>query len=162
MSKIVDNQTLEQIVKDVKQKGQSIVFTNGAFDLIHVGHVRYLQGASELADVTVCALNSDESVRRLKGEGRPVLPLEERMEIVSAIECVDFVTSFEESNVERLLLVLKPDIHAKGTDYSKDTVPEVEIVRSYGGQVAITGDPKNHNTTDIIRKISGEEKESGT
>ena len=161
MSKIVDNQTLSGIIKELKQKGRTVVFTNGAFDLIHVGHIRYLQGASDLADVTICALNSDESVRGLKGEGRPVLPLDERMEIVSTIECVDYVTSFSEPNVERLLLEFTPDIHAKGTDYTEETVPEVKIVRSYGGRVAITGDPKDHNTTDIIMKISENEKEGG-
>lgn len=153
MNKIVDNDTLAKIVADHKERGRTVVFTNGAFDILHVGHIRYLQGASEMADVLVCAVNSDVSVCALKGQNRPIVPGLERMEIVAALECVDWVTPFDETNVERLLLLLRPDIHAKGTDYTKETVPEVETVKSYGGQVAITGDPKDHNTTDIIKTI---------
>ncbi len=124
------------------------------FDILHVGHCRYLRHAAQLADVLVVALNSDKSVRALRGEGRPVLPLEDRIELVAAMEGVDFVTSFDEPKVTNLLLLLKPDIHAKGTDYTRDNVPEVETVRSYGGRVEICGDSKSHNTTDIIGKIS--------
>lgn len=136
-----------------RDAGRSIVFSNGAFDLLHVGHVRYLQGAAAQGDVLVVALNSDASVRGLKGPGRPILPLAERLALVAAIEGVDYVTWFDESNVSSLLLAIRPDVHAKGTDYTEDTVPEVETVRAYGGRVAITGDPKDHNTTDIIAAI---------
>ncbi|MCL4235635.1 MAG: adenylyltransferase/cytidyltransferase family protein [Deltaproteobacteria bacterium] len=133
--------------------GRTIVFANGAFDLLHVGHVRYLHGAAARGDVLVVALNSDESVRGLKGAGRPILPLAERLALVAAIEGVDVVTWFDEPNVSTLLLAIRPDVHAKGTDYTEDTVPEVATVRAYGGRVAITGDPKDHNTTDIIAAI---------
>ncbi|MCC6160596.1 MAG: adenylyltransferase/cytidyltransferase family protein [Deltaproteobacteria bacterium] len=136
-----------------RDAGRTIVFANGAFDLLHVGHVRYLHGAAAQGDVLVVALNSDESVRGLKGAGRPILPLTERLALVAAIEGVDVVTWFDEPNVSSLLLAIRPDVHAKGTDYTEDTVPEVETVRAYGGRVAITGDPKDHNTTDIIAAI---------
>ncbi len=136
-----------------RDAGRSIVFANGAFDLLHVGHVRYLHGAAAQGDVLVVALNSDASVRGLKGPGRPILPLAERLALVAAMEGVDYVTWFDESNVSSLLLAIRPDVHAKGTDYTEDTVPEVETVRAYGGRVAITGDPKDHNTTDIIAAI---------
>ena len=118
-------------------------------------------GAAALGDVLVCAVNSDASVRELKGEGRPILPHDERMEIIAGLECVDVVTGFDEPNVASLLLELKPEIHAKGTDYTEDTVPEVQTVRSYGGKVAITGDSKNHNTTETIVAIRNR-KEAGT
>ena len=160
MGEILDLETLKDRTRQAKAGHRTVVFTNGAFDLIHVGHIRYLEGAARLGDFVICAINSDESVRRLKGPSRPVLPQDERLEIVAALECVDWVTLFDEPNVERLLLALEPDIHAKGTDYTEDTVPEVETVRSYGGKVAITGDPKDHNTTDIIARIKSGEKES--
>ena len=153
MGKVLDLESLAAKVSKARANGKTVVFTNGAFDLIHVGHIRYLQGAAELGDLLLCAINSDKSVQLLKGDKRPIMPLDERLEIVAAIECVDFVTSFDEPNVENLLRTIKPDIHAKGTDYTEDTVPEVEVVRSYGGKVAITGDPKDHNTTDIISTI---------
>ncbi|MHA1568786.1 MAG: adenylyltransferase/cytidyltransferase family protein [Alphaproteobacteria bacterium] len=153
MARIVEHVELAAIVAEHKAAGRSVVLANGAFDLLHVGHVRYLQGAAQEGDVLVVALNSDASVRALKGEGRPVVPLEERVEIIAAMECVDYLTTFEETMVTELLLLLKPDVHAKGTDYRVDTVPEVETVRSYGGRVAIVGDPKDHNTTDILARI---------
>jgi len=142
-----------------KDAGRVVVFANGAFDLLHVGHTRYLQGAAAEGDVLVVALNSDESVRELKGPGRPITPLVERVEMIAALECVDYVTTFTETDVSRLLLLLKPHVHAKGSDYTVDTVPEVETVRSYGGRVAITGGPKDHNTTDIVTRVRGEENE---
>ena len=151
---------LQEIVQQAKAGGQTVVFTNGAFDLLHVGHIRYLHGAAAIGDIVICALNSDESIRALKGPGRPVMPLEERIEIVGALESIDYVTSFSETTVTRLLLALKPDIHAKGTDYTEDSVPEVETVRSYGGRVAITGDPKDHNTSDIIAGIQLDQDKS--
>ena len=153
MAALVDNDELARIVSQLKGAGRSVVFANGAFDLLHVGHVRYLRAAAREGDVLVVALNSDHSVRTLKGEGRPVQPLSERMEMIAALECVDYVTSFPETDVSRLLLLLRPDVHAKGTDYTVETVPEIETVRAYGGRVAIVGDPKDHNTTDILARM---------
>jgi D-glycero-beta-D-manno-heptose 1-phosphate adenylyltransferase len=158
LAKVVTPEELLPIVERERKAGKTIVFANGAFDLLHVGHTRYLRGAAQVGDILVVALNSDISVRALKGPGRPILPLEERLALVCAIEGVDYVTSFDETKVTRLLLMLKPDFHAKGTDYTKDNVPEVDDVRSYGGNVAITGDPKDHNTTDIIGKIKSVER----
>jgi len=155
MARLVTDDELARLVARLKRDGRSVVFANGAFDLLHVGHIRYLQAAAREGDVLVVALNSDESVRALKGEGRPVMPLVERMEMIAGIEGVDYVTSFPETDVSRLLLLLKPDVHAKGTDYTADTVPEVDTVRSYGGRVAIVGDPKDHHTTEILARIRG-------
>ncbi len=154
MAVVLSHAELKGAVERDRAQGKTIVFTNGAFDILHVGHIRYLQHAAQFGDILVVALNSDRSVRALKGEGRPMLPLEDRLELVAAIEGVDYVTSFDETKVTNLLLMLKPDIHAKGTDYTRDNVPEVETVRSYGGRVEIAGDPKDHNTSDIIAKIS--------
>ena len=146
---------LESIVGNLKDKGKRIVLANGCFDIIHVGHIRYLAGAKALGDVLIVAVNSDRSTEILKGNGRPVMPEEERVEIISSLEFVDYVTLFDELNVENILLKLKPHFHAKGSDYSEDTVPEKEIVKSYGGRVVITGDPKNHSSKDIIKSIAG-------
>jgi rfaE bifunctional protein nucleotidyltransferase chain/domain len=146
----------EELVKRVsaaRAAGARIVFANGCFDVLHVGHVRYLAGARELGDVLVVGINSDEQVTLQKGAGRPVLPASERAEIVAALEPVTYVTIFDEPTVAALLLALKPDIHAKGTDYTTDTVPERDVVRSYGGQVAIVGDPKDHSTSAIIARL---------
>jgi len=147
---------LEQIVlairKDSKRR-KTIVLANGCFDILHVGHVRYLEGAKHEGDVLIVALNSDSSSRALKGEGRPTTTLSERMEIIAAFECVDYVTCFEETNVVGVLLSLKPDVHAKGTDYTVDTVPERETVKQYGGRIAIVGDEKNHSSTDILNTM---------
>jgi rfaE bifunctional protein nucleotidyltransferase chain/domain len=133
--------------------GLVTVLANGAFDLLHVGHLRYLEAARELGDRLVVAVNSDASVRSYKGPGRPVLPSSERLEILSHLQVVDRLCLFEEATVAELLAALRPDIHAKGTDYSVDTVPEREVVAAYGGRTAICGDPKNHATTDIIATI---------
>ncbi len=153
MAVILKPAQLKEAVAKEKTAGKVVVFANGAFDLLHVGHLRYLQGAALEGDVLVVALNSDHSVRSLKGEGRPVLHLEDRMELIASVEGVDYVTSFDELKVSKLLLELQPHIHAKGTDYTKENVPEADDVRRYGGKVAITGDPKDHNTTDIIAVI---------
>jgi rfaE bifunctional protein nucleotidyltransferase chain/domain len=144
---------LKEITDREKKKGKRIVLANGCFDLIHVGHIRYLKEAKEKGDVLVVALNSDSSVQNLKGEGRPILNEEERVEIISSFYFVDYVTVFEEPNVENILRTLKPHVHAKGSDYTKETVPERETVLSYGGEIAITGGPKVKNTSDISRKI---------
>ncbi|MCX5812809.1 MAG: adenylyltransferase/cytidyltransferase family protein [Proteobacteria bacterium] len=144
---------LKGIVEAERQEGKKIVFGNGCFDILHVGHVRYLKGAKELGDILIVAINDDSSVAGLGKRKQVVTPAAERAEIVSAIECVDYVITFNEPNVERLLLELKPHIHAKGTDYTEDNVPERNIVLSYGGRVAIVGDPKDHSTRDIISLI---------
>ena len=134
--------------------GQTLALANGCFDVIHVGHVRYLNGAAAEADRLVVAVNDDRSVKSLKGSGRPVLPAEERAELVAAFRVVDYVVLFSEPTVDKLLNALRPDVHCKGTDYTVETVPEREIVRAYGGRIAIVGDPKLHSTKDLIQTIS--------
>jgi rfaE bifunctional protein nucleotidyltransferase chain/domain len=138
--------------------GQRVVFANGAFDLLHVGHVRYLEAARREGDLLVVGVNSDQSVRRVKGRGRPILPEAERAEIVAALEAVDLVVVFGEDSPADLIAALRPDVHAKGTDYRAETVPERNVVASYGGRVAIVGDPKNHATTDLIERIANTPK----
>lgn len=133
--------------------GKKVVLSNGCFDILHVGHVRYLQDARALGDVLVVAINSDSSMRQIKDSGRPILSQEERVALVSALRCVDYVVVFDEPDVSRVLDLLRPSIHAKGTDYTEQTVPERDKVLSYGGAVRITGDPKNHSTRDIIERI---------
>jgi len=136
--------------------GHTIAFANGCFDVLHVGHIRYLQDASRVADVLVVAVNGDDSVRVLKGEGRPVMNAAERAEIISAIRGVAYVTVFDDATPARLLQTLRPDFQCKGTDYTPDSVPEAEIVRAYGGRVVIVGDPKDHSTTEILRRMKAE------
>jgi D-glycero-beta-D-manno-heptose 1-phosphate adenylyltransferase len=155
MQNILSRPELIDRINTARTAGARIVLANGCFDVLHVGHVRYLAGAKELGEVLVVGINSDEQVVIQKGAGRPVLPAVARAEIVVALESVTYVTIFEEPTVEELLLALKPDVHAKGTDYTTDTVPERDVVRSYGGQVAIVGDPKDHSTTEIISKLGG-------
>ncbi|HET6369414.1 MAG TPA: adenylyltransferase/cytidyltransferase family protein [Pseudomonadales bacterium] len=136
-----------------RQAGRRIVLANGVFDLLHVGHVRYLGAARALGDVLVVALNSDASVRRLKGQGRPIMSAAERAELVGALRPVDAVVVFEEDTVDRVVGALRPDVQAKGTDYTEATVPERAAVLAAGGRVAIAGDPKDHSTRDLIRAI---------
>ena len=138
-----------------RRAGDRIVLANGNFDLLHVGHVRYLRGAKELGGKLVVAINSDESVRALKGEGRPVMSAEERAEIIAALAVVDAVVIFSELDVRALIREIRPDIQAKGTDYTVDSVPERDVVAEYGGRVAIVGDPKDHSTSEIIRTRLG-------
>ena len=152
-SSILDRDVLVKRVSELREKGARIVLANGCFDVLHVGHTRYLKGAKELGDVLIVAVNSDEQVARLKGKGRPIVSERHRAEIVASIEAVDLVTIFYEPTVKALLLAIKPDLHAKGTDYSEDTVPERDVVRSYGGKVAIVGDPKNHSTSEMITRL---------
>ncbi|OPY76983.1 MAG: Bifunctional protein HldE [Syntrophorhabdus sp. PtaU1.Bin153] len=146
---------LKDIIETEKGQGKRVVFGNGCFDLIHVGHIRYLQGAKALGDILIVAVNDDSSVTGLGKRKQVVTPAAERAEIVAAIEGVDYVIIFSEPTVEHLLRVLRPDIHAKGTDYSEESVPERDVVLSYGGRVAIVGDPKDHSTRDIIQSIKG-------
>jgi rfaE bifunctional protein nucleotidyltransferase chain/domain len=149
--KVVSRDTLRERVADWRRAGQRIVLANGCFDLLHVGHVRYLHAARELGDRLIVGVNSDDSVHSLKGEGRPLMPAEERAEILAALADVDAVVIFPERDVRPLIREVRPDIHAKGTDYTPDTVPERDTVAEVGGRVAIVGDPKNHSATDIIR-----------
>jgi rfaE bifunctional protein nucleotidyltransferase chain/domain len=148
--------TLEQVtahVAEARAASRVVAFANGCFDLLHVGHVRYLAGARACGDLLVVGINGDASVARLKGEGRPLLPAVERAQLVAALRSVDHVVVFEEDDVSRLLLALRPDVHCKGTDYTPDTVPERVVVRSYGGRVAIVGDPKDHDTRRLLARL---------
>ena len=155
-SLILHRDALVARLETEKSGGARIVLANGCFDILHAGHVRYLEGARALGDLLVVGINSDEQVARLKGPGRPVLPERERAELIASLQAVDLVTIFPEATVTELLLAIKPHVHAKGTDYTEETVPERDVVRSYGGRVAIVGDPKDHSTSEILKKVSGE------
>lgn len=141
---------LKKIVHEHRINGSRIVFANGCFDLMHIGHVRYLVDASNYGDILIVGINSDASVKRLKGSERPVFSQLDRAEFLSAFECINYITIFEEDDVSALLLTLKPDFHAKGTDYTQDSVPEKDVVRSYGGKVIITGDKKTRSSRDLL------------
>lgn len=152
MSTLGKIQTLTQVAEERERwraEGRTVALANGIFDLLHVGHVRYLQGARELADVLVVAVNSDASTRAYKGPGRPYIPESERAELIAALACTDRVILFDEPNVRSIIRALKPDVHVKGTDYTPDSIPEADEVRAYGGRTAVAGDPKNHSTTEI-------------
>ncbi|PYR79423.1 MAG: D-glycero-beta-D-manno-heptose 1-phosphate adenylyltransferase [Acidobacteria bacterium] len=153
-SKVVSRDELVRRVAQERAAGRTIAFANGCFDLLHVGHVRYLESARREADVLVVAINDDHSVSTLKGEGRPILSAADRAELVAALRCVDYVVVFAEPTVGPLLTTLEPDVHCKGTDYTVDSVPERDIVVSYGGRTAIVGDPKDHSTRDLLARIS--------
>jgi rfaE bifunctional protein nucleotidyltransferase chain/domain len=153
--KLLGRQRLRERVEGWRSGGERIVLANGNFDLLHVGHVRYLRAAKELGGKLVVAINSDESVRTLKGTGRPIMPAEERAEIVAALADVDAVVVFPELDVRALIREIRPDIHAKGTDYTEDSVPERGVVAECGGRVAIVGDAKDHSTSEIIRSRLG-------
>jgi rfaE bifunctional protein nucleotidyltransferase chain/domain len=152
--KVVAREELAQRLADERAAGRTIAFANGCFDLLHVGHVRYLESASREADILVVAVNDDESVKRLKGDGRPILPAADRAELVAALRCVDYVVIFPEPTVGPLLTSLRPDVHCKGTDYTVDSVPERDIVLGYGGRTAIVGDPKDHSTRELLSRIA--------
>ena len=152
-TKILDRNELARRLDPIRRTGQQIVLANGCFDVLHAGHIRYLAGARREGDVLVVAINSDASERRLKGEGRPILPELARAELVAALAAVDFVVVFEEPNVEALLSELRPDVHAKGTDYKAETVPEREVAARLGIRVAIVGDPKDHSTRDLLARV---------
>ncbi|SEU05302.1 adenylyltransferase/cytidyltransferase family protein [Stigmatella erecta] len=159
MSTLEKLRSLAQVVEERERwraEGKTVALANGIFDLLHVGHVRYLQGARELADVLVVAVNSDASTRAYKGPGRPYIPEAERAELVAALDCTTRVLLFDEPNVRLLIRALKPDVHVKGTDYTPDTIPEADEVRAYGGRTAVAGDPKNHSTTEIARRTGRE------
>ena len=152
-ARILNRDAVISETRSARQAGKTIVLANGCFDVLHAGHIRYLQGARELGDVLVVAINADDQVKLLKGRGRPILAERERAELVASLEVVDFVTIFDEPTVEQLLLALKPDVHAKGTDYTEETVPERDVVRSFGGRIAIVGDPKNHSTSEMLKRF---------
>jgi len=155
MSKFIrDHEALAEKVTELKAQGRRVVFANGCFDVLHVGHIRYLRGAKEEGDILVVAVNSDYSITSLDKPKRPVIPEMERVEIVEALEMVDYVTLFDEPTADSLLSKLKPHVQAKGTDYSEENVPERETVLSYGGEIAIVGDPKDHSSSAIIEKLS--------
>jgi rfaE bifunctional protein nucleotidyltransferase chain/domain len=151
--RVVSDEELLALVAADRRERRTIAFANGCFDILHAGHVRYLQGASREADRLIVAVNDDSSVRALKGDGRPILPASARAELVAGLRGVDYVVLFPERTVDRLLGRIQPDVHCKGTDYTPDTVPEREVVRAYGGRVAIVGDPKNHSTRDLLARI---------
>ena len=153
MDKLFELEELKVLIEKEKSLGRKVIFANGVFDLLHVGHIRYLKGAKALGDILLVAVNSDSSVKSYKGEDRPHTPESERLEILSALDMIDYIVLFSEPNVERLLLELKPDVQVKGTDYTEDTVPERDVVASYGGKVAIVGDPKDHSSTELIDKV---------
>jgi len=153
MGKILSREELVDILQADRAAGRTIAFANGCFDVLHVGHIRYLEGAKAQADRLVVAINDDQSVQTLKGPGRPILSAADRAELVSALRSVDYVMIFSELDVNELLRVLRPDVHCKGTDYTIETVPERDTVRRYGGRTAIVGDPKDHSTRDLIARI---------
>jgi rfaE bifunctional protein nucleotidyltransferase chain/domain len=153
MAALVSLEEAERLASAWRRAGKRIVLANGCFDLLHVGHVRYLQSARALGDALVVGLNSDAAVRRLKGPGRPVMPVAERAEILGALSAVDAVVVFDADTADVLITRLRPDVHAKGTDYTADTVPEREAVAAAGGRVAIAGDPKDHSSKDLIAMI---------
>ena len=153
MGELVTEVELVDRVRDARAEGRTIAFANGCFDVLHVGHVRYLADAAAEADRLIVAINDDESVKALKGAGRPIFRATDRAEMIAALETVDYVTIFSDPDVNRLLGLLKPDVHCKGTDYTPDTVPERDTVRAYGGRIAIVGDPKDHSTRDLLARI---------
>lgn len=153
MAEILTREALVERIRRDRAEGRTIAFANGAFDLLHVGHIRYLEAAKHEGDRLVVAINDDESVRRSKGPSRPVLPQADRAELVAALRAVDYVVLFAEPTVAPLLELLTPDVHCKGTDYTVDTVPERETVLGYGGRIAIVGDPKDHSTRELLARI---------
>jgi rfaE bifunctional protein nucleotidyltransferase chain/domain len=160
-SKILSRADLARRLAAERDEGRTVAMANGLFDILHVGHLRYLEGARREADVLVVAVNSDASARRLKGPSRPVTPERERAELIGGFACVDWVTVFDEDTVEPLLRELRPDIHCKGTDYTAETVPESAVARELGIRVAIVGDPKDHATREILERLRGTELQTG-
>jgi len=155
--KVMELGALIERIAPLRMSGNTVALANGLFDILHVGHLRYLEGASLEGDLLIVAINSDESARRLKGPSRPVVPERERAELVAGFSCVDHALLFAEDNVERVLHELRPDVHCKGTDYTNETVPEREVAVSLGIRIAIVGDPKRHATRDLIRQIRDED-----
>jgi rfaE bifunctional protein nucleotidyltransferase chain/domain len=153
VGEILIRNELAAVVRRGRQQGLRFAFANGAFDLLHVGHVRYLEAARQEADRLIVAVNDDSSVRAAKGPRRPVMAAADRAELVAALRAVDYVVVFSEPTVTALLELLMPEVHCKGTDYTTDTVPERATVHAYGGRIAIVGDPKDHSTTDLLKRL---------
>jgi rfaE bifunctional protein nucleotidyltransferase chain/domain len=153
--KITTLASLTAPLRDAKMAGKRVALANGVFDLLHVGHIRYLEGAKALADVLVVAINSDASTRAVKGPGRPVVPEAERAEVVAALACTDYVVIFDQPDVRGVIAAVRPDVHVKGTDYTPETVPERDTVAAYGGRVAIAGDRKDHATSELLQRLAG-------
>jgi rfaE bifunctional protein nucleotidyltransferase chain/domain len=151
---VIPREEVRALGERLRREGRRIVFANGCFDILHVGHVRYLEGAKRCGDVLVVGVNSDRAVAALKGAGRPILPAEGRAELVAALESVDYVVIFDGVTAAEILLDLLPNVHCKGTDYSRETVPEREVVKGFGGEVRIVGDPKDHSTRELLAEIS--------
>ncbi len=151
---LVPRDQVRALGERLRAEGRRIAFANGCFDILHVGHVRYLEEARTCGDVLVVGVNSDRAVRTLKGQGRPVLPEEGRAELVAALESVDYVVIFDDLTATEVLLELLPNVHCKGTDYTKESVPEREVVKGFGGEIRIVGDPKNHSTRELLTEIS--------
>jgi D-glycero-beta-D-manno-heptose 1-phosphate adenylyltransferase len=156
VGQVISEKDLVDAVTRDRAEGRTIAFANGCFDLLHVGHVRYLQAAAKEADRLLVAVNDDRSATALKGPGRPIIAAVDRAELVAGLRSVDYVTVFSDPNVERLLTIIKPDVHCKGTDYSIETVPERAVVRAYGGRIAIVGDAKSHSTRDLVARLQKE------
>jgi rfaE bifunctional protein nucleotidyltransferase chain/domain len=154
VGEVLDREQLVVRVAEARRAGRTVAFANGCFDILHVGHTRYIEAAAQEADLLIVAINDDESVRALKGPGRPILPARDRAVLVAALRWVDFVVVFPELTVGPLLEALRPDVHCKGTDYTVDSVPERDIVHGYGGRIAIVGDPKNHSTQALLQRIA--------
>jgi len=152
-NKILTLDELQDKIKILKETGKTIVFTNGCFDLLHIGHTRYLQKAKSLGDVLIVAINSDDSVKKIKGETRPIIPQNERSEIIASLECVNYVIIFNEITPNKIIEILKPDIHVKGGDYKIDDLPEATIVKNYGGKLVIVDEIKEKSSSNIIKKI---------
>lgn len=153
MEKLKSIDEINKIVENLKKHGKKIVLANGCFDILHVGHIRYLREAKKLGDCLIVGVNSDESVKNIKDTNRPIISLEERIKILNEIEYIDYLIVISEDTADEIIRIIKPDIHAKGTDYTLNNVPEKDVVASYGGKVAIVGDPKSHSTKSIIEKI---------
>lgn len=153
-ARVIPREEVRALGERLRREGRRIAFANGCFDILHVGHVRYLDGAKRCGDVLVVGVNSDRAVEALKGKGRPIIPAEGRAELVAAVESVDYVVIFDDLTAAEILLDLLPHVHCKGTDYSRDSVPEREVVKGFGGEVQIVGDPKDHSTRELLAEIS--------
>lgn len=154
MTKLRTLPELQALIQEERRAGRTVALANGCFDILHVGHVRYLQASAREADTLVVAINADATVAALKGDGRPVLSADDRAELIGALACVDHVVVFAEPTVEQILMALRPDVHCKGTDYTVESVPERAVVAGYGGRTAIVGDPKDHSTRDLLAHIA--------
>lgn len=161
-SKIISRAEVAALGDRLRRAGQHVVFANGCFDLLHVGHVRYLEGSRQQGSVLVVGVNSDQAVRKLKGQGRPLLPAEARAELIAALESVSYVVIFDDVTAEKVLCDLRPHVHCKGTDYTEATVPEHEVVKSWGGRVAIVGDEKRHSTREVLARIAASKARATT